>query len=59
MQKKIAFCFLTYGDIHQGAIWRSFFRGHENKYNIYVHNKFPIEDRFFAGHIIDDVITTR
>lgn len=56
---KIAFCFLTYGDIHQGEIWKSFFSGHEDLYNIYVHNKTPQNDRFFSERIISNVIETR
>jgi hypothetical protein len=36
---KIAFCFLTMGDIHQLNVWKDFFKGHENKYNIYIHPK--------------------
>lgn len=36
---KIALCFLTMGDIHQLNIWKDFLKGHENKYNIYIHPK--------------------
>jgi hypothetical protein len=36
---KIAFCFLTMGDINQLNIWKDFLKGHENKYNIYIHPK--------------------
>ncbi len=38
-EDKIAFCFLTMGDINQLNIWKDFFKGHENKYNIYIHPK--------------------
>ena len=56
---KIAFCFLTYGDIHQGALWKAFFHGNEDKYNVYVHNKMPVTDEFFNQRIIDNIIETR
>ncbi|MBX2870008.1 MAG: beta-1,6-N-acetylglucosaminyltransferase [Acidiferrobacterales bacterium] len=58
-QKKIAFCFQTYGDIHQGAAWKKFFAGNQERFNLYVHNKLPMQDSYFSDHIIDNVIETR
>ncbi len=56
---KLAFCFLTYGDIHQGGLWKDFFEGHSDQYNIYLHNKFPLTDNFFGQNVIDNIIDTK
>ncbi|KAF4396289.1 hypothetical protein F8388_019835 [Cannabis sativa] len=34
---KIAFMFLTKGPIPLGPLWETFFKGHEDLYNIYIH----------------------
>ncbi len=57
--KKIAFCFQTYGDIHQGSAWKRFFEGNQDRFNLYVHNKLPMQDTYFSHHTIDNVIETR
>jgi len=50
---KIAFCFLTVGDIHKHDVWGNFFKGKEHLYNIYVHPKKPNQiTSFFKNHII-------
>jgi hypothetical protein len=38
---KIAFLFLTIGDVHQPEVWSKYFKGFEGKYSIYSHPKFP------------------
>lgn len=38
---KIAFCFLLTDTFKHTDIWNKFFKGHESKYNIYSHIKFP------------------
>jgi hypothetical protein len=42
---KIAFCFLTIGNIKQPKLWYKFFKGHEDKCNIYIHNKNNFVDK--------------
>lgn len=39
--KKIAFLFLTIDNPNFPKLWNSYFRGHKDKYNIYIHPKFP------------------
>ena len=39
--KKIAFLFLVIDNPNFPKIWNSYFRGHKDKYNIYIHPKFP------------------
>ena len=39
--KKIAFLFLTLDNPNFPKIWNSYFRGHKDKYSIYIHPKFP------------------
>lgn len=59
-KKKIAFIFLSIGDVNQYKIWERFFKGNEDKYNIYIHPKFPNRVRsFFKNHIIDNIIETK
>jgi len=40
-QPKIAFLFLTIGDIHQPEVWSRYFEGNKGKYSIYCHPKYP------------------
>jgi hypothetical protein len=55
---KIAFIFLTIGEIKQYKIWELFFKSAQN-YNIYVHPKKPEEiQSFFKNHIIKNNIPT-
>lgn len=39
--KRIAFLFLTLDNPNFPKIWNSYFRGHKDKYNIYIHPKYP------------------
>ena len=57
---KIAFIFLTVGDVKQNKIWQHFFKNHKDKYNIYIHPKFPNKvNSIFKDHIIDKLIPTK
>ena len=38
---KIAFLFLTIGDIHQPNVWTKYFKDNQHKVSIYTHAKFP------------------
>jgi hypothetical protein len=38
---KIAFLFLTIGDIHQPNVWTKYFKENQHKVSIYTHAKFP------------------
>jgi len=39
--KKIAFLFLVLGNPNFPKIWNKYFRGHKDKYTIYIHPKYP------------------
>jgi len=55
---KIAFIFLTIGEIKQYKIWELFFKSAHN-YNIYVHPKKPEEiQSFFKNYIIKNNVPT-
>jgi len=41
---KLAFCFLTYANLSQPALWDSIFREEREKLNVYIHNKYPFID---------------
>ena len=58
---KIAFCFLTYGDINRPDIWKNFLYNNEDKYNIYLHPKFSqnVKDPYFKRFIIKNRIDTK
>ena len=57
--KRIAFLFLTVSDVKQAPIWEIFFKGHTNKFNIYVHPKHPNKIKsFFKDHIIQNLVPT-
>lgn len=56
---KIAFMFLTYDDINRSDIWKIFFNNVDHsKYNIYIHNKDPVNDPYFKKCIIGERINT-
>ena len=58
-KNKIAFIFLTIGDIKQIKIWMQFLKGNEDKYNIYVHPKYPNQiNSVFKKYIINKNIST-
>ena len=55
---KIAFCFLTYSDLNKSDLWNRFFSSIcPSKYNIYIHNKTQITDKYFQnfGQYADNV----
>jgi hypothetical protein len=59
---KIAFCFLTRGDLLQPKVWDSFFAGASaEKYTVYCHPKHPeqVSGPILAGRIIDQRVPTR
>ena len=51
---KIAFLFLTIGDINNYNIWEKYLRGNEDRYSIYVHPKYPekITQKLIKDNII-------
>lgn len=62
---KIAFLFLTYGKLSKSEIWYNYFKNaDENKYSIYIHNKYDfnsdnkIHDLYFEKFIIRNKIPT-
>ena len=55
--KKIAFLFLTRGDINQPELWSRYFKGNEHRVSIYVHPKNPEEVK--TPWLVDHIIPTR
>lgn len=55
---KIALMFLTRSDIHHCDIWKQFLSSHEDKFNVYIHNKEPLTDPFFEKFIIPETCET-
>ncbi|KAK2987572.1 hypothetical protein RJ640_012342 [Escallonia rubra] len=61
---KVAFMFLTKGDLPLAPLWERFFRGHEGLYSIYVHcqpsfnGTFP-EESVFRGRRIPSKVVAR
>lgn len=55
--RKVAFLFLTRGEIHLAPLWEKFFEGHEGLYSIYVHfdpsfnGSVPIGSVFYGRRI--------
>ena len=60
MVNKIAFLFLTLDNTRFPEIWEYYFKGNENKINIYNHpkNKELVTDSFLKDNIIDDLKET-
>ena len=60
MVNKIAFLFLTIDNTRFPEIWEYYFKGNEDKINIYVHpkNKELVTDSFLKDNIIDDIKET-
>lgn len=57
---KLAFLFLTRGNLNKMSLWRNFFKGvDKNLYNIYVHPKTNNIDKFLYPHIIPECIETQ
>jgi len=55
---KIAFLFLTIDNPHFPKIWDSYFRGKKDKYNIYIHPKYPEKVTWKKKHIINNLVET-
>jgi hypothetical protein len=56
--KKIAFLFLTLENPNFPKIWNKYFRGHKDKYTIYIHAKYPEKVTWKKKHIIKDLQET-
>lgn len=61
---KIAFMFLTKGPLPLGPLWEKFFKGHEDRYSVYIHAlpsyeaKFPSSSVFYKRQIPSQVWPT-
>jgi len=55
---KIAFLFLTIRDVNFPQIWDKYLAGHEDKYSIYIHPKYPIETKWRTDRIISNLKET-
>ena len=56
--KKIAFLFLTLENPNFTKIWNKYFRGHKDKYTIYIHAKYPEKVTWKKKHIIENLQET-
>ena len=56
--KKIAFLFLTLDNPNFPKIWNSYFRGHKDKYNIYIHSKHTEKTLWKSKNIIEKIQET-
>ncbi len=53
MIPKIAFLFLTIGNVYHEAPWVNYFKGHESQYSLYVHPKEKLpQESFFHSSIL-------
>ena len=57
--QKIAFLFLTIEDPNFPKIWNSYFYGHKDQYNIYIHPKYPSKIKWRKKNIIDNLQETQ
>lgn len=57
--KKIAFLFLVIDNPNFPKIWNSYFRGHKDKYNIYIHPKFPDKLTWNKKYMINNLKETK
>ncbi len=57
---KIAFLFLTIGDINQPEVWTEYFHNNWHKVNIYVHPKHPslVKTKWLKSNIIESLVPT-
>lgn len=57
---KIAYLFLTIGDINQPEIWSEYFKNNWHKINIYVHPKHTslVKTKWLKSNIINDLVPT-
>lgn len=58
MTKKIAFLFLTLDNVNFVNIWDYYFKGNEDKINIYIHPKYPENVIWKKEHIIKNLKET-
>ncbi len=59
MIPKIAFLFLTVGNIYHEDVWRTFFKDHADSYSLYVHAKTSLAPHsFFASAAIAEKVPT-
>lgn len=60
MANKVAFLALTYSNFTHPRVMEEFFDpDKQDLYNLYIHNKEPIEDNYFRNYSIDDRVRTR
>ena len=56
--KKIAFLFLVLENPNFPKIWDKYFKGNENKYNIYIHPKYPDKTTWHKECVINNLVET-
>lgn len=50
MKHKMALCFLTYTNVSQPKLWHKIIHNHEDKINVYIHNKHNFKDNKYGLH---------
>lgn len=56
--QKIAFLFLVIDNPNFLKIWNSYFRGNKDKYNIYIHSKYPDKLTWKKKNLINNLVDT-
>lgn len=56
--KKIALLFITTGDLNHNNFWKQYLQDHWDKFNVYIHSKNSIKDKFFKPFVIPKRVPT-
>jgi len=56
--EKIALLFLTQKDLNQSTLWQKALEGKDDRYTVYVHSKYPMDDEFFKKYRISNIVPT-
>ena len=57
--KKIALCFLTYGNLSKSKFWNDLLDSNLDKFNIYIHNKKKFKDNNFEKYCLKKTVDTQ
>lgn len=53
MKNKIAFIFLLYNGMNHEDLWKKFFMGKEDRYNIYIYSQKEYQQDSFRDHVVE------
>ena len=57
--KKIALCFLSYGNLSKAKFWNKLLRDNSDKFTIYIHNKYDFSCKYFSQYCLKKKINTK